>query len=171
MNKSAPTAMRRSKRILLQKEGFLTNIPQDIIRKILGRLPIRSIMRCKCVCKSWRSLIEGGDFALEYTPQPGLAFVHRETGYIVCDEGCKPLCRFDFRPPDNQDLSRTVVGSANGLILVRNGSVVSFCICNPITSEYIELPRPPMHRCVFGFGVSKLSGQYKILCSDRFGSL
>ena len=101
MNKSAHTALRRSKRILLQKECLLTHLPQDIIRKILGRLLVRRIMRSKCVCKSWRSLIEGGDFA----------FAHRDTGYVVSDEGCKPLCQFDFHPPHNQDLSRTVVGS------------------------------------------------------------
>ncbi|KAL1555718.1 hypothetical protein AAHA92_11423 [Salvia divinorum] len=45
------------------KEVSLTNLPQDIMREIFERLPIRSIMRCKCICKSLRLQIEGSDFA------------------------------------------------------------------------------------------------------------
>ncbi|XP_042006418.1 uncharacterized protein LOC121755196 [Salvia splendens] len=45
------------------KEVLLTNLPQDIMREILEKLPIRTIIRCKCVCKSWRDKIEGTDFA------------------------------------------------------------------------------------------------------------
>ncbi|XP_047949597.1 uncharacterized protein LOC125195497 [Salvia hispanica] len=45
------------------KEVLLTNLPQDIMREILEKLPIRTIMRCKCVCKSWRDKIEATDFA------------------------------------------------------------------------------------------------------------
>ncbi|XP_042006326.1 F-box protein At3g07870-like [Salvia splendens] len=174
MNKSAPIALalRRSKRILC----FLSNLPQDIIRKILGRLLIRSIMRCKYVCKSWRSMIEGegGDFGMLHTPQPGLAFVHRDMGFEVCDEACEPLCHFDFPPPlkiySTTYLLRVVVGSTNGLILVC-GIDARLCVCNPITSEYIKLPLQPADSHVVGFGVSKLSGQYKIICGAHVYTL
>ena len=41
-----------------------------------------------------------------------------------------------------------------------------------MTREYVELPplRTHAHSRTFGFGVSKLTGQYKIVCGDKFGS-
>ncbi|XP_042010605.1 putative F-box protein At1g33530 [Salvia splendens] len=151
---------------------FKHSLPEEMTREILRRLPIRSIMRCKFVCKSWRLLIEGGDFEMLYTPQPGLAFVHRDIGFAVCDEAYKPLCHFGF-PPLKKDATTTllVVGSANGLILVWNGIDSRLCVCNPITSEYIKLPCQSPVSYVFGFGVSKLSGQYKILCGAHVYTL
>ncbi|XP_047949585.1 putative F-box protein At1g33530 [Salvia hispanica] len=143
-------------------------------REIFRRLPIKCIMKCNCVCKSWRNLIKGGDFEMWYTPQPGLAFVHRDIGFAVCDEAYKPLCHFSF-PPLKEDSTTSllcvVVGSANGLILVWNGTDARLFVCNPITSEYIKLPLPYMTSHIFGFGVSKLSGQYKILCGAHVYTL
>ena len=175
MNKSAPIALRRSKR-LMQKKDILTNLPQEMMIEILRRLPIRSIITCTHVCESWHNLIKGSDFAMSYNPKPGFAFVHQSKGYAVCDEACKPLRRFNF-PPQIEVTTlgcyRAVVGSANGLLLAWDGS--SRCneilfVCNPITGEYIEIPRLPTQGSVFGFGVSRLSGQYKILCGNYYTS-
>ncbi|XP_047949586.1 putative F-box protein At1g33530 [Salvia hispanica] len=153
---------------------FMHSLPEEMTREILRRLPIRSIMRCKCVCKSWRNMIERGDLEMLYTPQPSLAFVHRDIGFAVCDEAYKPLCHFGF-PPIKKDSTTSllcvVVGSANGLILVWNVIDSRLCVCNPITSEYIKLPRQYTVSYVFGFGLSKLSGQYKILCGAHVYTL
>ncbi|XP_047949590.1 putative F-box/kelch-repeat protein At3g22730 [Salvia hispanica] len=92
-------------------------------------------------------------------------------GFAVCDEACKPL--YQFAPPQNQyyfslpRLERLVVGSANGLLLAWDGYDDILFVCNPFTSEYIELPRLPLGICITGFGVSKISGQYKILCGNQ----
>ena len=142
----------------LMKEGLFTKLPEDITRDILGRLPIRSIARCKCVCKSWRQ------FPTSYSPKSGLVIANEDTGFTVCDEAFQPLCR--FRLPLCLDYSyRYVIGSVDGFILMcaTNNSICDIlCICNPITREYIELPAPPstyVSNYVYGFGVSKLSGQ------------
>ncbi|KAH0739079.1 hypothetical protein KY290_037784 [Solanum tuberosum] len=37
-------------------------MPNDIILNILLRLPVKSLLQFKCVCKSWRSLIEDPQF-------------------------------------------------------------------------------------------------------------
>ena len=37
-------------------------------------------------------------------------------------------------------------------------------MCNPITLEYVELPYQPTCDGIFGFGVSKFSRKYKVLC-------
>ncbi|XP_042007438.1 F-box protein At5g49610-like [Salvia splendens] len=126
--------------------------------EILRKLPIRSIMRCKCVCKSWRN-----HFKRSYTPEPCLAVVNRDKLFPVCDEEYEPLFGFNL-PPFYHAHNRVVIDSANGLIFLRDGCANTLFICNPLTREYAELPHLPSrtHSCTFGFGVSKLTGQYKI---------
>ncbi|XP_071709565.1 F-box protein At5g07610-like [Rutidosis leptorrhynchoides] len=42
----------------------------DVLTEILFRLPIRSLLRSKCVSKDWRSLISDHSFALRRNPNP-----------------------------------------------------------------------------------------------------
>ena len=157
--------------VIMKKDLY---VPQEICRNILERLPIRSIIRCKSVCKSWRDMIQGkvGEFAISYTPKPCLAYVHPDMrGYTVCDEAFQPLFRFSL-PPQNAifDYHRVIIGSINGLILLWDGfddNHHNLFTVNPMTCEYIELPHLHARRPIFGFGVSKLSGQYKILSVDE----
>ena len=162
------------------------NLSQEICKDILSKLPIRSTLRFKCVYKPWCDLIEGGDFATSYTPKPCLAFNYG-LGYAICDETFQPLVRFNF-PRHSKGSRRAVINSVNGLLLVRNGCDNVLSICNPMTRECMELPpietlTVPLEiltnntkyeagrGVVLGFGVSKLSGQYKILCvSDNYRS-
>nr|GMD55624.1 F-box/kelch-repeat protein At3g23880-like [Ipomoea batatas] len=46
-----------------------SNIPNEIIPHILLQLPVKAVIRCQCVCKQWRSLIDGSDFKLSYCGQ------------------------------------------------------------------------------------------------------
>ncbi|XP_073138058.1 F-box protein CPR1-like [Henckelia pumila] len=71
------------------------------------------------------------------------------------------------------DVNLEIVGSVNGLLCIRdygNKAYDALYICNPITREYISLPRinkggivEPPYTCEYGFGVSKISGQYKVV--------
>ena len=130
-------------------------------------------MRCKFVCKSWSDLIVGGDFSASYIPKPCLAFKHKDTGYVVYDEGCEPLFRFRLAQSafTHKNLGYDLIGSVNGLVLVWDNDHCCdhiLCLVNPMTNEYIKLSPLPVHRHMFGFGVSKLSGQYKILLGDQW---
>ncbi|XP_031111864.1 F-box/kelch-repeat protein At3g23880-like [Ipomoea triloba] len=44
-----------------------SSIPNEIIRHILLQLPMKAVIRCQCVCKQWRSLIDDLDFKLSYS--------------------------------------------------------------------------------------------------------
>ncbi|XP_031116708.1 putative F-box protein At1g47790 [Ipomoea triloba] len=46
-----------------------SNIPNEIIPHILLQLPVKAVIRCQCVCKQWRSLIDDSDFKLSYSGQ------------------------------------------------------------------------------------------------------
>ncbi|KAM7511342.1 hypothetical protein LguiB_010217 [Lonicera macranthoides] len=39
-----------------------SNIPEDLVIEILKRLPVRSLMRLRCVCKTWCALTNNPDF-------------------------------------------------------------------------------------------------------------
>ncbi|XP_047949544.1 putative F-box protein At1g33530 [Salvia hispanica] len=142
-------------------------------------LSIRNIVRCKCVCKSWRDLIkEDDEFATSCTPKPCLAFVHENEGFNICNEACEPHFQFDLPPPYSQYPThehhrRVVIDSTSGLLLVWDGVRIdcsALFICNPMTLEFVELPPLPTSRCIFGFGVSNLNRKFKILCCELSGS-
>ncbi|XP_047949602.1 F-box protein At3g07870-like [Salvia hispanica] len=151
---------------------FLTNLPEQVTREIIERVPVNSLIRCKCVRKSWRSLINEPEFKTSYSPKPCLAFSYENKYMVYDDEARKPLFRFSMNPPRtifaNSVPYSVVIDSTDGLLLTRGGYTDTLYVCNPLTREYVELP--PLnkndHNYVFGFGVSKISGQYKVLCCE-----
>ncbi|XP_047949612.1 F-box protein At5g18160-like [Salvia hispanica] len=106
-----------------------------------------------------------------YTSEPCLAFASVGHEFKVCDEAFKPLLRVCLPVPENPWVNKNsnrcyVIDSANGLLLVWNANIHNLSVCNPMTHEYTVLPLADVLRdsneVVFGFGVSKISGQYKI---------
>ena len=92
-----------------------------------------------------------------------------------------PLTDFDIPHENSEQLAAM---AANGLLLLHSKlgfSQIPLFICNPITRQYIELWGPEDYILdddavvvdddddvdplfCFGFGVSKISGQYKVVC-------
>ncbi|KAH6776697.1 hypothetical protein C2S52_014258 [Perilla frutescens var. hirtella] len=157
-------------------QDFFTHLPPEIIEDILVRLPIRSIIRCKCVLKSWLNLLATPEFAkfhLSRSAVPGLAVFEwkaQPKRYKIiefvdeldpnCDEhGLNVVFSFDLPS------LVPVHNAANGLLFLWDTGYL--IICNPITRDYIEVPLPLDTCDVFvegyGFGVSGISGQYKLV--------
>ncbi|KAK4490083.1 hypothetical protein RD792_000738 [Penstemon davidsonii] len=164
-------------------QPFFTNLPSEIIIDILSRLPIKAIISCKCVCKSWSVLLETPEFVNSHLLKsiPGLIFnpdevifsvfefvdelelVHHDLFNNIITKVHRMAC---LGPPaahmDKQ-------GSADGLLFLReiNPQPNLLYICNPITREYIKLPNPDSYRypsvVTYGFGVSKTSNKYKVV--------
>ncbi|XVE81976.1 hypothetical protein DITRI_Ditri15bG0109800 [Diplodiscus trichospermus] len=160
---------------------------QDIIEDILSRLPVKSLLRFKCVSRSWNALISSPSFArlhferasgtkiLTSTPS-GLKLLEYET----CFGG---EIRLDF-PPRKQDNRVRIMGSCHGLVAVALESNHGFFIWNPLTGDYKELPDPcfpsPMEIKKFldngfvpwsedtnfsGFGYDSSTDEYKLFFS------
>ena len=80
-----------------------------------------------------------------------------------------PLTNFDIPNTYSEPMA---VMADNGLLLLYSElgpSQIPIIICNPITREYTELFCPEEYISIdfttgFGFGASKLSGQYKVIC-------
>ncbi|KAH6771727.1 hypothetical protein C2S51_010131 [Perilla frutescens var. frutescens] len=151
-------------------QDFFTELPSEMIEDILSRLPIRSIIRCKCVCKPWRNLLVTREFVkshlsksvaclavsfLAYYPKPYKFFEfvdelnldrHMPRWIMVTLFNCNLPCREPLHSSANGLLFLCTQGpSHSDLYRLQPGRVMwrrSFFICNPITREYITLPCP-----------------------------
>ncbi|KAL3726849.1 hypothetical protein ACJRO7_031707 [Eucalyptus globulus] len=102
---------------------------EEIIIDILLRLPAPSLVRFKCVCKWWRSLISDPGFVQSHLQRlkAGDSIPSQKIiGHVVVPHRIKPF----WNP--------RVVGSCDGLVCLIGPC--SFLIYNPTTREYVELP-------------------------------
>ncbi|KAK4339616.1 hypothetical protein RND71_041078 [Anisodus tanguticus] len=129
------------------------NFPEDLAREILVRLSVESLLRFKCVCKSWCTLINSSLFIRENNynknkSRPQLLIYDRCADIddsvpmsIVLEDkrGETPLlAKFDhdLQGQGFGDLS-TLIGYVDGLFLLRKGYLrdVSLALWNPVTRE------------------------------------
>ncbi|KAF5178080.1 F-box protein [Thalictrum thalictroides] len=139
----------------------MNELPVEIWRDILSRVPARSLYQCcRLVCKDWYNLIKDPDF---------INFHHSRINKYVSD-GLIALCHttefvdwaqfFNLvdNPNNNTNLtalrlhfdlpsdiqSIKIVGSVNGLMclaLLPRHNI--FFICNPVTRDVLQLPKAP----------------------------
>ncbi|KAF7831452.1 F-box protein interaction domain protein [Senna tora] len=98
------------------------DLPSPITTNILLRLPIKSVLICKCVCKCWHTIISDPHFAklhfkdapadvmirtndpkrvsrtlhlLEFQPKQFIGRSNYDNGsrFCICDDFCKPNCK------------------------------------------------------------------------------
>ncbi|KAG6436011.1 hypothetical protein SASPL_100892 [Salvia splendens] len=162
--------------IVSPAHDFLMSLPSHLIIDILSRLPAKSLLRCKSVCKHWLHLTSDSYLAKLHLARskPGVA-IHQS-------EPSKNLLRLadfdDFHLPtaeiDLQSLSHSpeiaVEGSVKGLLLLRDANYKheALYVCNPLRREYIELAAPKQvvrypSVVTHGFGVSKGSDEFKVV--------
>lgn len=160
--------------------------------EVLARLPPCSLIRFKCVSKSWRTLIESPEFVALHLKQSNMdsdahrcvfgAFSYR--GYRFTDEfytasiDSAEKFNITFGKLNCPSLLRRIkseariVGSCNGLVcVVRETTSVIFW--NPWIRESFELPKSPIQRpaglyrsnlnLTYGFGYDKATDDYKVV--------
>ncbi|XP_060181742.1 F-box/kelch-repeat protein At3g23880-like [Lycium barbarum] len=158
-------------------------LPPELITEILSRLPVKSLLRFRCVSKSWLSLICSNEFInihlslssnnKEYTHHRlMLSFVQPEYNLKDCSLGSLlnggDTEAFDLDyPMKNPHKSVWIVGSVNGLICVAIEENDLF-LWNPSIRKFKKLPdsRPKL-RCgyyfMYGFGYDEVRDDYKVV--------
>ncbi|KAJ7517181.1 hypothetical protein O6H91_21G013300 [Diphasiastrum complanatum] len=123
-----------------------TGLPEDVLDKVLARLPAQSLARFRCVCKRWNSILHSRGFLNLCSQTPG-----RDSWILMfADPYYKAV--FAYIPKENKWLHIRLaflpshvdnVTAAGGLLCFRlleaNGSS-SMCICNPVTRSWRKLP-------------------------------
>ncbi|CAH1444703.1 unnamed protein product [Lactuca virosa] len=169
-------------------DASMENLPVEVMVDILSRLPVKTIIQCKCVCKKWLDLVSDSyfaDFQLSRSPA-GIMIYHdsdhnkENTGYHKSGIWVEVEDKPDHHNlPHNRVMSLDLnlpgiihpVGSLNGLICLwqYNRKTSNTYICNPITREYMILPKQKYHRkeiyadVTYGFGVSSVAREYKVI--------
>ncbi|PON92488.1 F-box domain containing protein [Trema orientale] len=144
-------------------------LPDDVILEILLRLDAKSLMRFKCVCKSWKSLISHSVFInlhrkhqLPYTifanslePSEILSIGHSKN-FNKISELRFPLVDF-----------KSIEGSDNG-ILCLSGDNDTIYLWNPAINQVRKLPSPPISGFRLGFGYSTMTKDFKVVAVEQF---
>ncbi|KAJ9557949.1 hypothetical protein OSB04_012563 [Centaurea solstitialis] len=135
--------------------------PEILLFQILPRLPAKSLLRFKCVCKQWRSFLTTPLFAKIQLHRATTVDYHEKL--IFCIRGSTSRCKFLtidcedglIAPPRYcpfpGNTAATITSSVNGLACVdiwNNAKALSDLILwNPLTDEYKTLPRPVDGKC------------------------
>ncbi|XP_071736706.1 F-box protein At3g07870-like [Rutidosis leptorrhynchoides] len=187
-----PKSTHINHKIMSSINPSMEDLPPNIMVDILTRLPVKTIILCKRACKNWHNLILSSYFAniqLSRSP-PSLMIYHESeehmTSYhragilkLVKMEDESDYHRLHHDPVMSLDLNHAPalrnsqllpVGSINGFICLWQfgTNFDNTYICNPITREYMILPRQQYYRegysiIAYGFGVGLQTKEYKVV--------
>ncbi|XP_050207149.1 uncharacterized protein LOC126656595 [Mercurialis annua] len=112
------------KKLLYVIRADISSLPSVIIIEILSRLDIKSVMRCKMVCKQWNSLIQEQYFINKH--------MHRSIFFNV-----------SWRADGGGSQEFELIAHCFGVFVERsNGINVRYRIQNPATKQLLDLPTP-----------------------------
>lgn len=155
---------------------MIMSFPVELIIDILLRLPAKSLLRFKIVCKLWYNLINSSDFVdlhfeRSIASQTNFHFVYKTPILHLGDFDTfdNPISLdYPFKNCDNGGVG--VVGSCNGLLCLQSYDFEHpLLIYNPTTQTYKTLPLLPISapfsytRSVFnfGFGYESITRDYR----------
>ncbi|KAK4271143.1 hypothetical protein QN277_019880 [Acacia crassicarpa] len=158
-------------------------LPQEIIRDILIRLPVKPIIRFQCVCRHWRDLFKDPSFIADH-----LYHSNRQNPCILFQRGRSDdnhsdlyslgsdmqVLRFQYPPLMKHFNHGKIVGSSNGLFCVQTDrlrySPHPLLLWNPAIKEVKLVPEAdlclvlyPFGCCDIGFGFCPPLNDYKIV--------
>ncbi|KAL6194580.1 hypothetical protein ACLB2K_035662 [Fragaria x ananassa] len=145
---------------------------QDLLTDILLRLPIKSLLRFKCVSKQWLSLISSPQFHRRRRLLASSGILLCQTTDLIYHTS---LAGTNSEPPFTSlsfigdPAGVNILQSSNGLLLccssfhtARMGLGRSYYICNPSTQQFSILPKADFEN------VSKtISGAYLVFDSSK----
>ncbi|XP_057950711.1 F-box/kelch-repeat protein At3g23880-like [Malania oleifera] len=166
------------------------DIPEDLIKNVLQRLPVKSLLRFQCVCKSWCAMLKNPSFITDHFHFSSnhndnkrnvlwisRCYYSRGTCYCISINPPHMMVPVEF-PLKGGGISTRIVGHWNGIICAHtsiwnyggdlNPMSRRYFLWNPTTREYKVLPLPQYlthdSRCYGpGFGFDSKTNDYKIV--------
>ncbi|KAL4599920.1 hypothetical protein ACB092_11G162000 [Castanea dentata] len=164
-----------------QRNGYV-HVPDDIVHSILLRLPVKSLRKFRCVCKSWYSSITSTNFISTHLNTSNNKdhgyMVHMDTVFrkppvctVVCDRTYSMISKYPISFTFHS-CHAEIVGSCNGLLCLfenrrgRNwGNVIT--LWNPSIRKFKRLPDSSLSgkydQVSNGFGYQSETNDYKVV--------
>ncbi|KAG7593643.1 F-box domain [Arabidopsis thaliana x Arabidopsis arenosa] len=157
------------------------SIPNDLILEIFSRLSSKSIGKCRCVSKLWRSMLLRPDFTELFltrsASRPRLFFVlKRYNDWCFCSspQPQNPyekslVVAVDYHTKFSKTRWPDFLGLTSGLIylsIMETYMDRKRMICNPITGKYATLPKLMVNRINL-FGFDPIDKQFKVLVMNN----
>ncbi|KAH7845911.1 hypothetical protein Vadar_007341 [Vaccinium darrowii] len=161
----------------------MARLPEDVSTEILSRLPLKSLLRFKSACKTWRDLIQNPNFiSLHHnrsTKNDDCLLVKRflsddirDSVFSLVSDEKAPVCDlvdlFSATGANVWDLD--LLGSCNGVVCIASKSASNckstITLCNPSMREIRLVPQPCYHTrpwTVLGFGFDSNANDYKVV--------
>jgi hypothetical protein len=153
--------------------------------EILVRLPSKSMLRCRAVCKAWRRITTNRSFLAAHAARRPLEMITLSSPPMPWTVNAVSVSLRPTPPPppsplfhrrhfvasDGTTFARMlkVLYSLDGLLLLEQSRGL-YIVCNPITRQWTDLPalplQPPYVDTAFacGFYAHGPSGEYRLLC-------
>ncbi|XP_075657611.1 F-box/kelch-repeat protein At3g06240-like [Castanea sativa] len=161
-------------------------LPEDLVIQILLWLPVISLLRFKCVCKSWCVLISSQNFITRHLPHNQTISNKNKNGSLLLLQNTSHNYVFAKLPYETIEISSTqvlpslyfgfdtnvgveIIGSSNGLVClhVEWGNII---LWNPATKKTKVVPKsrisyPQSKSCLLdlGFGFDIKTNDYKVV--------
>ncbi|XP_026379935.1 F-box/kelch-repeat protein At3g06240-like [Papaver somniferum] len=150
---------------------FISRLPEEIQVEIILKLPVRSILSCKCVCKLWFNLISSPKFinnhlhlSIRNKNNHKLMFIDKEsvtgkplmysidyssitsTPDLSCEYLGNEAILMDYPFEYKEGMEIRILGACNGLFCfyISTDTEISICIWNP-TTKYKEIQHCDFH--------------------------
>ncbi|XP_026431894.1 F-box protein CPR1-like [Papaver somniferum] len=162
------------------------NLPWDILLDILIRLPLKSIVRFRCVNQSWNNQLKcpkflkaRNDYAVEIG-RINLMFHNQNDiytfSYATSLSTCETTCHIEY-PDESNEKEIEVLGCCNGLVLLRHVDLMNdaslscvIILWNPTMNECKRLPNPTTGKQVkdrnyveYGLGYDEQIEDFKVV--------
>ncbi|KAK4393068.1 F-box protein [Sesamum angolense] len=159
------------------------DLPEDVVLEILLRLPVKTLLQLKCVCKRWYALIGSSSFVNQHFSQESNQ-EHLLIRHYRPDEERYAFALYvdeifsGYEEPDHLQMPLTVaalMGPLNGVFCVVSISG-HMALLNPAMRQFKPLPlvHPYVHPHLssyddlLGFGLDPSSGDYKLVSIQYF---
>ncbi|KAL3506371.1 hypothetical protein ACH5RR_031753 [Cinchona calisaya] len=165
-----------------------TNIPDELIFEVLTYLPVKSLVRFKCVSKSWHILISSPQFIKNHLAKSreNDEYAHHRVIFHTLEPNLKQCCinsvlhapldieSIDVDDPMRDHYYKGFVSSCNGLFCIVV-DVEQIFLWNPALRKSRKLPKLPImggktknlrkkrRRMVYGYGYDELNDDYKVV--------
>ena len=150
-------------------------LPEELISEILFRVPVRSLLQFRCVCKSWKTLISHPQFAMHRLrtsiAHPNIAHQQLTSSKLV-SYSVHSLLQNSSIPEQGHYYSSTshkyrILGSCNGLLCLSDINLTHVVLCNPSirsqSKKFQIMVSPRSCFTYYCFGYDHVNDKYKLL--------